>query len=169
MNDLNRDIEFEKAYHEAGHAVMAIALRIGIESATIDADDDSIAHVIPSPAIAESELAFVCVVDLAGAVAASLRRVAFGESGADVIGAGQDFANVNLIANLIENENKRAKFIGDAIDLTIQLVIQYWHTIDLMARVLLVRRTISGAEAQTIFDFVVSTKERTSNHEPSDD
>lgn len=156
-----QDMELEKAYHEAGHVVMAIALRIGIASATLNADEDSAAHVIPSATIAESELAFVCMVKLAGAVAAAMRRVTSGAYGAEVIGASQDFADVRELVCLRVLEHKRADFLAGVVRLTMNQTREYWQTIQMTAGVLLARRTITGAEAQTIFDFVAMTKERT--------
>ena len=150
--------DVEKAYHEAGHATVAIALCVGIESVTIIPDHEFAGHVVPGQSIAEAHPAVVCSMKLAGALAAATHRLRTLDDSA-LIGAESDIESIQYIVGLLIDPSQRENFLSGVIRLSIQLLNQYWPAVVLIATALMDRKTLTGEQARDIFLFSQASQE----------
>lgn len=156
-NDTNRDELTATAYHEAGHAVMAVMLGRPIEKVTISAANLNtggrrlgmckIQKGRSKPS--KDELEDDVLILLAGMVAESHYTDRYCESG-----AGSDFQMVErLLSNRARNEKQLQRLIQRSLDKTEYLLGDEVavQAIESIAKEVLERKTISGRTVRHLY------------------
>jgi len=143
------------AYHEAAHAVMAIALRWEINQVTIIAEGDTLGNC----GIKDFELYFdgnrwteevkasarqAILYDLAG-IAAELRI----KGDCDELCA-DDWERAYIKAKHLSRNGDAQTYLDDALERSKKLVNNYWRPIAAVARKLLEHKTLTGEEVYNI-------------------
>ena len=147
------DVEIATAYHEAGHAVVALALGRPVQRVSIEPGELRLGHCEfrkgafrPTDDLIETEILI-----LLGGLAAEAQHT--GEYGWDE--ASQDLRAVRrLTARRAGNAGKAERLERRMLDKTEHLLAQpgAWPAVERIADELLERRTISGRAARHLFD-----------------
>lgn len=145
--------EIVTAYHEAGHAVMALALGRPVHAVSIEPDRVRLGHCEirkgtfrPNPDALETAILIL----LGGPAAETLHQGDYCE-----VGARQDLREVQELAEMraagpkqVEKLQRRLMNKADAI----LSRAENWRAVERIARELLERRVISGRSAHHLFD-----------------
>lgn len=158
MKNSNKDAA--TAYHEAGHAVVAWCLDLEVGSATIVPDNDSAGHVMIEP-----EEPSTCAAAVRGGPWHPCRLLL--EKRVMVLQAGEvaqrcynphsvrrghsqdDFKKCVDILRIYAPDEEKRDVMPHYLLLrkwTIYLIEQHWHLVEAVAKALLERRELSGAQ-----------------------
>ena len=144
------------AYHEAGHAVVAHRLGVEVEHVTIVPDHTSRGHITHGDLFCthgrgsdRANLERAIAICLAGPLAQAwlLRRYSERRCG-----GRQDYDCASGLARYLAGSAGEREFLRCQERRTHALVEQYWNEIELVARALLERDQLSGAEVKHIIE-----------------
>jgi hypothetical protein len=152
------------AYHEAGHAVAAAALRLGLSYVTVAECEDSWGHCSHPTPRRVKELGFSyaserwlrrqMVATYAGPVA-QLRMMGLRsvdeEGWVELSGATDDLARIVGLAEAISSdEGRQLRAVRAAHERADRVVARHWSAVHAVAAMLLERERVSGREVRCI-------------------
>jgi len=162
---LDPDQDEDTAYHEAGHAVAAFALKVPVRQATIVPDGDILGHVRHSklggagrnPRRAERRV----IIALAGDIAERHHNPHRRRGDARDLGKAIDI--IDRLARSDDHLKKwfhRKKWLAELEKEAADLILsdRWWPTVEAVAKALVQRRTLTGKEVASIVAGTSSAK-----------
>jgi ATP-dependent Zn protease len=146
------------AFHEAGHAVLAHYLGVGLRLVTIDADEDSAGHIQDGGEWSEEAEELRILADEAYWLRMAISRYA----GAEAVrryaprtkwkeGAGNDHYWAAIAIEKITADPRSVRALHAYAQRQARLLVEhYWPEIQRLARALMKEKTLSGDDAKKL-------------------
>jgi ATP-dependent Zn protease len=157
------------AYHEAGHAVVALLVSVPMDDVSIEGTGESLGRVMRAAQgdrhVSSGQLHALVErdIEILHAGACSLDR-RFGPGAQKVFGAGNDYSEMRRLVALLDLDSTQAEdaLIERARNRTDDMLahLEHWAAVDAVAAALLERGALSGDEVREIVAQHVTTLPR---------